>query len=78
VLSLSRVAAAVELAGDFTDWQPWPLRRTDDATWETVLLIPSGLHRLNVRIDGGEWIVPAGLSRAADDFGDDVGILTVP
>ena len=78
VLSLSRVAAAVELAGDFTDWQPWPLRRTDDATWETVLLIPSGLHRLNVRIDGGEWIVPAGLSRAADDYGDDVGILAVP
>jgi len=78
VLSLARAAAAVELAGDFTDWQPWPLRRTGDGVWETVLLIPSGLHRLNVRIDGGQWIVPAGLSRAADDFGDDVGILAVP
>jgi hypothetical protein len=46
--------------------------------WETVLPIPSGLHRLNVRIDGGQWIVPAGLSRAADDFGDEVGIMAVP
>ena len=57
---------------------PWPLRRRGDGMWETVLPIPSGLHRLNVRIDGGAWIVPAGLSRAADDYGDDVGILAVP
>ena len=46
--------------------------------WEAVLLIPSGLHRLNVRIDGGAWIVPAGMTRAADDYGDEVGIMAVP
>ena len=78
VLHVAGAAASVELAGDFTDWQPWPLRRRGDGMWETVLPIPSGLHRLNVRIDGGAWIVPAGLSRAADDYGDDVGILAVP
>lgn len=78
VLYVARAAASVELAGDFTDWKPWPLRRTGDGMWETVLLIPSGLHRLNLRIDGGEWIVPAGLSRAADDFGDEVGMVAVP
>ena len=78
VLHVAAAAASVELAGDFTDWQPWPLRRSGDGMWETVLPIPSGLHRLNVRIDGGQWIVPAGLSRAADDFGDEVGIMAVP
>lgn len=78
VLYLARAAASVEIAGDFTDWKPWPLRRTGDRVWETVLLIPSGLHRLNLRIDAGEWIAPAGLSQAADDFGDEVGILAVP
>ena len=46
--------------------------------WETVLPIPSGMHRLNVRIDRGPWIVPVGLTRAADDFGDEVGIVAVP
>ena len=71
-------AAGVELAGDFTDWQPYELHRTGDGTWEAVLPIPSGLHRLNVRIDRGAWIVPAGLTRAADDFGEEVGIVAVP
>ena len=78
VVHVAGAAASVELAGDFTDWQPWPLRRSGDGTWETELPIPSGLHRLNVRIDGGAWIVPAGLSRTADDFGDEVGIMAVP
>jgi len=78
VLYTANPAADVELAGDFTDWQPRPLRRTADGMWETVLPIPSGTHRLNVRIDGGAWIVPAGLTRAADDFGDEVGIVAVP
>jgi len=74
----STSAAGAELAGDFTDWQPLQLRRSANGMWETVLAIPSGVHRLNVRIDGGAWIVPAGLTRAADDFGDEVGIMTVP
>jgi hypothetical protein len=78
VLYTSDSAASVELAGDFTDWEPRPLRRTTDRMWETLLPIPRGLHRLNVRIDGGAWIVPAGLTRAADEFGDEVGILAVP
>jgi hypothetical protein len=78
VLHVAGAAASVELAGDFTDWQPWPLRRSGDGAWETVLQIPSGVHRLNVRIDGGAWIVPAGLSHTADDFGDEVGIMAVP
>ena len=78
VLYTTQSAASVELAGDFTDWQPRPLRRTADRTWEIVLPIPSGLHRLNARIDGAAWIVPAGLTRTADDFGDEVGIIAVP
>jgi len=78
VLYTADTAADVELAGDFTDWQPRPLRRIGNGVWETVLPIPSGMHRLNVRIDRGPWIVPVGLTRAADDFGDEVGIVAVP
>ncbi len=71
-------AATVELAGDFTDWQPVTLRRTVEGAWECMLRIPSGLHRVNVRVDGGEWTAPAGTTRAADEFGGEVGIVTVP
>ena len=78
VLHSTHTAACVEVAGDFTDWQPLALRRAADGTWEAVLPIASGVHRLNVRIDRGPWIVPAGLTRAVDDFGDAVGTVAVP
>lgn len=71
-------ATTVELAGDFTDWQPVALRRTAEGTWEAVLRIASGVHRVNVRIDGGEWTVPAGTTPSADDFGSEVGMVSVP
>jgi hypothetical protein len=71
-------AARVELAGDFTDWDPVLLTRVGRGTWEATLQIASGVHRVNVRIDGGEWIVPAGVTRSIDDFGSEVGIFAIP
>jgi hypothetical protein len=43
-----------------------------------VLGLSRGTYRFNIRIDGGNWIVPAGVSRLADEFGGDVGLLRVP
>ena len=76
VYALAR--AMVEVAGDFTDWQPVALRRAGADTWESWLRIPSGVHRTNVRIDGGRWTAPAGTTRASDEFGGEVGIVAVP
>jgi len=76
VYALAR--ATVEVAADFTDWQPLTLRRVDEVMWESALRIPSGVHRVNVRIDGGTWTVPAGTTRAVDEFGGEVGIVAVP
>jgi len=71
-------AATVELAGDFTDWQPVGLRPTGEGTWESVQHIAGGVHRVNVRIDGGRWTAPAGTTRTTDEFGGEVGIVAVP
>ncbi len=71
-------ATSVELAGDFTDWDPVLLIRVGRGTWEATLQIASGVHRVNVRIDGGAWIVPAGVTRAVDDYGSEVGIFAIP
>jgi hypothetical protein len=71
-------ATRVELAGDFTDWEPVLLTRGEGDTWEATLEIASGVHRLNVRIDGGAWIAPVGVTRSIDDFGSEVGIFAVP
>lgn len=78
VIHVPDSASTVELAGDFTDWQPIALHRTTADAWELVLPIASGIHRLNVRIGRGEWIVPWGATRTADDFGAEVGIVAVP
>jgi AMP-activated protein kinase-like protein len=77
VTAPSGVAALVELAGSFTDWEPVPLVRRGEV-WELDRSLQSGAHRVLVRVDGGPWIVPANLPAADDDFGGTVGIITIP
>jgi len=67
----------VELMADFTEWEPVSLVRTPAGVWEITLPITSGSHRLNVRLDGGDWVVPTNLARVTDEFGSVVGLLLV-
>jgi hypothetical protein len=71
-------AARVEVMGDFTDWRPVTLSPTGDGGWQYALPLPPGMHRFNIRLDGGSWGVPAGAGYAADEFGGGVGVLIVP
>ena len=70
-------ARKVELMGDFTDWQPLELRRVDVDRWEVRVPLRPGAHRLNIRIDDGEWGVPPGVTAITDDFSGVVGVLIV-
>jgi hypothetical protein len=67
----------VEVRGDFTDWEPVALQQAGDA-WRFDVPLPSGLRRLNIRVDGGPWTVPAGAGVAHDEFGAVVGTIVVP
>jgi hypothetical protein len=40
-------------------------------------VIAPGVHRVNVRADGGPWRPPPGLSVVRDEFGGEVGLLVV-
>src|SRR5439155_1622838 len=53
-------ATRVEVAGDFTDWQPLALNRTGGDLWEVVLPITSGVHRLDIRSHCSACMRPAG------------------
>ena len=78
-LRLSGVRATqVELEGDFTEWQPVRLVRLTGTSWELPLTVPAGVHRICVRIDGGECVPPPGLPVASDEFQGEVGVLVVP
>ncbi len=70
-------ASRVELMADFTDWSPIVLDR-DGKKWKLDRAVPAGLHRIAIRVDGGEWLSPPGLPRATDDLGGVVGLITVP
>ena len=70
-------AASVELMADFTAWRAVSLVNAGDGWWSATFPIPGGIHELNVRIDGGQWITPPGLQTRADEFGGSVGILIV-
>lgn len=73
-------ATAVEISGDFTDWHPVALSRkpTSVDAWEASFRIPRGIHRVNVRRDGGRWMAPVGTTRTVDDYDGEVGLFLVP
>jgi len=70
-------AARLEIAGDFTDWTPVTLERGPGDVWRLTLALPPGVYRLNVRVDGGAWIVPRGATPQEDEFGSRVGLIVV-
>lgn len=70
-------AQRVELAGDFTAWRPVQLNREADGWWTMTLSIEPGTYQMNVRVNGGVWIAPPGLTTVADEFGAVVGVLPI-
>ena len=70
-------ARAVELAGDFTNWQPIALRQGDTDEWEVTLAIAPGVHRVAIRVDGDRWTPPPGVAAVADEFQGTVGVIVV-
>lgn len=70
-------ASSVDVTGDFTEWRATALRQAGSGTWEVTLRIAPGRYRLNVRVNGGRWGVPAGVTPVADDFQGWVGTLVV-
>jgi hypothetical protein len=81
--SLQRLTAriggveTVEIMGDFTDWAPIPLIRRGRDLWELLVPLGPGVHQINLRIDGGQWIAPPGVPTLKDGFNGEVGVLVV-
>jgi hypothetical protein len=69
-------ARTVEISGDFTNWAAVPLERGTDGWWTVTLPLESGMHQLNVRLDGAAWVVPPGLMTVTDESGP-AGLLSI-
>ena len=72
-----RDVSSAEIAGDFTDWKPVPLEPLHGGWWYQVLRVSPGIHRVQLRLNGGAWQSPPGLPRADDGPGGPSGTLLV-
>lgn len=70
-------AQVVEITGDFTNWVPLQLVPGPGGWWSTTLPIKSGKYQMNLRVNGGQWMVPPGLLSMVDEFEGTVGLLVV-
>jgi hypothetical protein len=71
-------ANSVDVAGDFTKWSPVALVRHDSGWWVMTAEIPDGTHEAAIRVDGGPWRAPPGLTPITDEFGGRSGLLIIP
>jgi hypothetical protein len=70
-------AQLVEINGDFTNWDPIKLAANGPGVWSVTLPMKKGKYEMNVRVNGGKWVVPPGLLSMSDEFGGTVGLLVI-
>ena len=70
-------ATEVRVSGEPTRWNPVSMQRTSDDWWETTLTVSPGLYRMNISVDGAAWRPPPDVPTARDEFGGQVGLVTV-
>jgi hypothetical protein len=70
-------ARLVEISSDFTTWAPIQLASTGDGWWSSTFPLRRGKYQMNLRVNGGQWIVPPGLLSMVDEFGGAVGLLVI-
>ncbi|HMC54795.1 MAG TPA: glycogen-binding domain-containing protein [Gemmatimonadaceae bacterium] len=70
-------ALKVEISGDFTTWEPVDLQHSGGGWWVGRLRVLPGTHQMNLRLDGGPWLVPPGLTPITDEFGVASGLLVL-
>jgi hypothetical protein len=73
-----RPGSRVEVMGDFTEWRPILCPEIAPGVFALAVPRAQGVYRIDVRVDGGAWTVPPGLTAVPDDFGGEAGLLVVP
>lgn len=74
---LAPSARSVDIAGDFSAWEPIPLVRAAGGSWNVALPLRPGTYEVAIRLNAGPWLVPSGLVPLTDEFGGAVGLLVI-
>jgi hypothetical protein len=76
-LPAARYAAAPELMGDFSQWQPVAMRR-EGGFWTARVPLRPGVYHYAYRVARGAAFVPEGVPTVDDGFGGLSAVLVVP
>ncbi len=70
-------AKSVDLAGDFNDWHPVPMRQRDTGWWFIQVELPHGHHRYRFLVDGQPTLDPLASGTARDGDNQPVSLIAV-
>jgi 1,4-alpha-glucan branching enzyme len=72
-------ANAVQIAGDFNNWQPekTPMTRASDGTWQARIPLTKGTHRYRLVVDGKWQHDPNNGSTEPNPFGEVNSVIKV-
>ena len=72
-------ARSVKLAGDFTDWEKFPLdlMQSEDGVWSSVVPLTPGRYSYRFIVDGQWCDDPRSIQRVSNPFGTENAVLTV-
>jgi len=73
----ARDASLVEITTDASGWVPTALVRMAHDRWRIRMRLQPGIYHVNLRIDGGPWIVPPGAPTVPDEWLGSTGVLIV-
>ena len=71
------VGPVVEVASSASEWKAAPME-WDGTRFSARITLPTGTHRVAVRVNGGRWRALRGLVRVDDEYGGAAGIVVVP
>ena len=70
-------AKSVAIAGDFNNWQPFPMERSVDGWWLVQLHLKHGHHQYRFLVDDQPVLDPHATGIVRDDQGERVSLVAV-
>jgi len=77
VVHYPQSATRMELAGNWTNWDPVPMSLVAANVWEVITSLEPGIYRYSLIVDGSDWTLPDRVPSEPDGFGGRVGLLIV-
>ena len=70
-------ALAVQLAGDFSRWNPLPMQQRDGGWWYIQLMLLHGHHEYHFLVDGKAVLDPHAMGRTRNALNEEVSVIAV-